>query len=560
VILRPLGHCLLCICLLLLATPLAARELHVGAGQPYATIQAAVNASAAGDVVLVHDGLYVENVVVDRRIFLRSLDFVLHGENDGAVVDGSGALAPGILVRAAGAVVEGFTVHGAVGESVGGWMAGIAVADAAGCRVTGNRCGLSWDLRNSLGIALRRADDAVVDGNEIAFGIHGIWIEDSAGSVIRGNDIHDHISVDDASGLHVTGQSVKSASTTQATLITENQLRDNNVGIRLEESATHARVAQNTIADGFVGVVVGEGCVHAVIAGNTVRDQGGRGIHLNGGHHATVVNNRLENCAHGIWLGFSEPFDDGADHTLVLGNTIVGSSQAGLRISAASDGNRIYLNHFANNATHVAAATVAAWGTPTPVSYFLLGSNHGAVLGNHYDTYHGQDLDGDGVGDTGLPFRDGDSALGPLDEAPLIAPAAAYDLQVWYLDDGGPAVMRRGGAERPTGEVAIRAGESVIWASQSAAPASLTFANGAWAGWLRWALVPAPGAVTVQVGATPDGRAFAPSGAQVVLGGAAWNPVFTTPPAPVSVPNGWRLALRVFNSGPATCRLRTGGG
>lgn len=51
-----------------LSTPTfaAAAELHVGQGQPFQTIQAAVNAASDFDVVVVHAGTYAEQVVVDR--------------------------------------------------------------------------------------------------------------------------------------------------------------------------------------------------------------------------------------------------------------------------------------------------------------------------------------------------------------------------------------------------------------------------------------------------------------------------------------------------------------
>lgn len=43
----------------------SATELHVGVGQQYSTIQAAVNAAWSNDVILVHAGTYAEQVVID---------------------------------------------------------------------------------------------------------------------------------------------------------------------------------------------------------------------------------------------------------------------------------------------------------------------------------------------------------------------------------------------------------------------------------------------------------------------------------------------------------------
>lgn len=44
---------------------------HVGAGQPYATIQAALDDASDGDLVLVHPGSYAENLLVDEKVKLQ---------------------------------------------------------------------------------------------------------------------------------------------------------------------------------------------------------------------------------------------------------------------------------------------------------------------------------------------------------------------------------------------------------------------------------------------------------------------------------------------------------
>lgn len=54
------------------ATPVMAAELHVGEGQPYATIQDAVDAASAGDTIIVHPGTYEEMVRVDKSVTIQS--------------------------------------------------------------------------------------------------------------------------------------------------------------------------------------------------------------------------------------------------------------------------------------------------------------------------------------------------------------------------------------------------------------------------------------------------------------------------------------------------------
>jgi len=90
-------------CVAALASAASAADLRVGAGQKYRTIQAAVNAAAAGDRILVGRGVYSENVT-------SALDGLKFVGSKGAVWDGNVGAAAGVCLSANGknVVVQGF--------------------------------------------------------------------------------------------------------------------------------------------------------------------------------------------------------------------------------------------------------------------------------------------------------------------------------------------------------------------------------------------------------------------------------------------------------------------
>ncbi|HOI57953.1 MAG TPA: PKD domain-containing protein [Methanoculleus sp.] len=105
---------------------------YVGEGGDYAAIQAAVDAAAAGDTIVVKDGAYTENVLVDRALTLMT-------ENGPASVTVTAAVPakPVFDLRADGIAVRGFTTRGPTNEHV----ASIESVGYDDCLIIGNDCG-----------------------------------------------------------------------------------------------------------------------------------------------------------------------------------------------------------------------------------------------------------------------------------------------------------------------------------------------------------------------------------------------------------------------------------
>jgi parallel beta-helix repeat protein len=132
--------------------------LNVNTGIRYATIQAAVTAATAGNTILVSDGSYTENVVIDKSIIIRS-------ENGAATttVTAATATVPVFDVNAADFVtIDGFTVRGATGSNIGG-------------------------------IDFTDSDSGTITNNDVANGYNGIHLGGtSTNNTISYNNCHDN--------------------------------------------------------------------------------------------------------------------------------------------------------------------------------------------------------------------------------------------------------------------------------------------------------------------------------------------------------------------------------
>lgn len=123
------------------------------------------------------------------------------------------------------------------------------------------------------------------------------------------------------------------------------------------------------------------------------------GVYARGCNAATIIGNVILNNEVGISLG-------GSDDNTVVGNTLLDNDIGILLLG--SHNNAIYHNNFINNTKHI-------------VEDIHMSTWDNGCEGNYWSDYYGEDLDGDGIGDTLLPHQG-------VDNYPLMSPYMEGDV------------------------------------------------------------------------------------------------------------------------------------
>jgi nitrous oxidase accessory protein len=353
---------LMLVCLWLTSVRLAAAELHVGAGQPFASISTAIVGAAEGDTIVVHGGTYREgNLRVGKLIHLVGVDApVLDGELKSEI----------LTINASDVTVRGFSFRNGGRSSIND-LAGIRVESAARVTIEGN------DLRNcNFAIYLARARDCTIRRN----GIEG----DPGTELSSGNGIH----LWSCEGTHIA----------------DNSVRGHRDGIYLEfasKSVVEANVVENNMRYGLHFMTS-----HDSAYRKNRFSRNGAGVAVMYSRHVEMSDNVFEyswgGSAYGLLLkditdseirgnkfqhNSTAIYAQGATRVLFERNQFDENGWA-LRILSSGMANTFRENNFTRNTFDVATN-----GQLTDHKF----------TNNYWDRYEGYDLNRDGLGD--VPFR-----------------------------------------------------------------------------------------------------------------------------------------------------------
>lgn len=361
----PLHRALRALALLLCAlAALPAAAATVWTVRPGESIQAAIDAAAAGDTVEVQRARYLENLRIDKPLTLRGVDRpTISGGLKGDV----------IRVTAEDVTIEGLIVSDS-GDSLREQNSGIYIwpgshrAVIRNCDITYSLFGLWIEQANDVlvegnlitgkreyrspmrgnGIQLYNTRRAQVIGNNVSFVRDALYVDVSHDAVFRGNRLHHS-----RYGTHYMNS--------YRNLWEDNDVWMNRGGLALMEVRDQ------------------------VVRNNRVWANSDHGIMLRTIQDAVVEDNIVAGNARGFFI-----YD--AEYNVLRGNLIT-DNIVGVHLWAGSKNNEVEMNDFVGNREQVryVGARDMVWGE---------------AQGNHWSNYLGWDRNGDGIGD--VPYEAND--------------------------------------------------------------------------------------------------------------------------------------------------------
>ncbi len=156
-------------------------------GANYTSIQNAIDHAADGDIIYVYEGIYHENVVVNKKI-------TLQGENKKAVID-AGYNGDAIIVTDNDVYISGFTTINGGNGSYGIKLYGVENCTVKNCNLSGNYAGMGifWSNNN------------IIDRNVFSSNTYAIFSTSG-----KNNRIEENIFLGNTNGIRFGGGSYTS--------------------------------------------------------------------------------------------------------------------------------------------------------------------------------------------------------------------------------------------------------------------------------------------------------------------------------------------------------------
>ena len=344
----------------------------------YPTIHAAVDAASSGNMIIVRDGTYTENIDVNKP----HLAIISENGAENCIVQAANSNDHAFNITADYVTICGFTVTGAYGEYPE-WKTGIYLDYANYCNISHSIISNNWR-----GINLDYSSNNTIIANNVTSNTWGIPLTHSSGNYITNNEIFNH---------------------------------PNGGGITADDNSNYNKVIANNISYNCYGIFIGLSS-NNVITNNVINSNGLYGIRLYFSSNNDIANNYIS-FSNDEWsegyVGSGINLESSSSNILTYNN--VRFNKYGFYMQVSSVNNIIYLNNLIKNTHNVySSKSTNTWNSPSKITYTYNGNTYTNNLGNYWDDYTGSDVNGDGIGDTAYSIKS------DKDSYPLMQPYENY--------------------------------------------------------------------------------------------------------------------------------------
>jgi parallel beta-helix repeat protein len=271
---------------------------------------------------------------------------------------------------------------------------GIGLYSSSGNTLTSNTA----NSNNGIGIYLHDSRSNTLTSNTASNNGGGIYLYESRGNTLTSNTASNNNNY----GIHLYR--------CYDNTLTSNIASDNGVkGIRLDRSSSNA-LTSNTASGNNYGICLDDSSNYNTLTSNTASGNN-YGICLDESSSNTLTSNTASgNNNYGIYL-------DVSNSNTLTSNTASNNNNYGIYLECGSSNNLIN-NNYLSNANNAYDNGNNQWNTEKTSGTNIIGGSY--LGGNYWSDYAGVDNDGDGLGNTMLPYNSSGDIHNGGDYHPLV--------------------------------------------------------------------------------------------------------------------------------------------
>ncbi len=296
-------------------------------GADYTKIQEAVDNANDTDTVIVHSGIYSENILINKPLTLKPAD-----NNSNIIIKATNSSNYIFHIRSSNTSITGFNLTGETGSKL---RSGIYLDNVKHCQISGNSISNVKD-----GILLSSSRENNIEGNSLySNGLHGINISGSDNNIISKNRVFSNrygIIVESSNSNLISGNNASlnenygiALFKTNESIVKENIATGNRHGICLTSSFNNKIENNSAFKNTLSGSVVWDSEANR-LENNNFSFNGDSGLTLlHENSNNRVVNNEISHNNNGIYSR--------SDGALILNNTINSNDKYGILLIHTED-------------------------------------------------------------------------------------------------------------------------------------------------------------------------------------------------------------------------------